>query len=89
MNQVCTCLSKNNIAINLLFSSKVAAGAIYYFFFFSSIGIHVRSLSTFHHTEGLPSRTIAVHLFGFLDSPLPLAEEVDESDVVQSGEAEK
>ena len=47
MNQVCTCLSKNNIAINLLFSSKVAAGAIYYFFFFSSMTTGFDSSSKF------------------------------------------
>lgn len=47
MNQVCTCLSKNNIAINLLFSSKVAAGAIYYFFFLSSMTTGFDSSSKF------------------------------------------
>ena len=47
MNQVCTCLSKNNIAINLLFSSKVAAGAIYYFYFFSSMATGFDSSSKF------------------------------------------
>ena len=33
--------------------------------------------------KGCRVEPLRFHLFGFLDSPLPLAEEVDEADVVQ------